>query len=146
MLQTGAWRRPCVNLYVIAINVASLIETVFGFPLVITSSFRRRWVFGQLGCEYYAFVTYTCVLVSMTCYLLISLHRYRVIVMHVPSDNAGTRRWVACSIAAALTYALCWSVCPFLGWGRFSLEPFATSCSIDWTTKLVSGKVMITRG
>ncbi|XP_076464749.1 rhodopsin, GQ-coupled-like [Babylonia areolata] len=141
MAQSGAWRTPAVNLYVFTIVIASIIESISGFPLVIASNFRGRWMFGELGCTYYAFVTYTCVLVAMTCYLLVCVYRYRVVVQHVPANSPETRRWVTVSIVAAWTYALCWSVCPFLGWGAFAPEPFATSCSLDWTTRVVSNKM-----
>ncbi|XP_025103453.1 rhodopsin, G0-coupled-like isoform X1 [Pomacea canaliculata] len=141
MVVTGGWRRPAVNLYVFTITCTSSVETMAGFPLIISSSLNGKWMFGDTGCTYYAFVMYTCVLVIMTCYLLITYHRYRVVVEGIPADNRNSRHWIAKSVAGAWTYALCWSICPFLGLGHFGKEPFGTSCSLDWTSREFSARM-----
>ncbi|XP_056023128.1 opsin-VA-like [Ostrea edulis] len=38
-------------------------------------------------------------------------------------------------ICLTWSYAFLWGFCPLVGWGRYGLEPFGTSCSIDWTDK-----------
>nr|KAG5714394.1 hypothetical protein BaRGS_006840 [Batillaria attramentaria] len=77
----------------------------------------------------------------MTCFLMVTIHRYRVVVQQMPADSADTRHWIAWSVAGAWVYGLAWSVCPLLGWGGFGLEPFGTSCSLDWTTSRTSAKM-----
>ena len=37
------------------------------------------------------------------------------------------------SVIAIVIVALFWSILPLLGWGSYALEPFRTSCTLDWT-------------
>ncbi|KAK7487034.1 hypothetical protein BaRGS_00021704, partial [Batillaria attramentaria] len=110
MFQKGVWRRPAVNLYVLAIVTASLIESVTGYPVLIASNFHGRWMFGEMGCTFYAFTVYTCVIVQMTCFLMVTIHRYRVVVQQMPANSADTRHWIAWSVAGAWVYGLAWSM------------------------------------
>ena len=35
-------------------------------------------------------------------------------------------------VVATWVHAVVWTALPLLGWNRYVLEPFSTSCSIDW--------------
>ncbi|XP_070204775.1 opsin-5-like [Littorina saxatilis] len=39
---------------------------------------------------------------------------------------------VAVLIAFSVVYSAFWSLCPLLGWGRYDLEPYKTSCTLQW--------------
>ncbi|XP_043213070.1 visual pigment-like receptor peropsin, partial [Amphibalanus amphitrite] len=89
------------------------------------------WLFGNAGCQFYAFMGFLFGSANIGTLALIALDRYAV-----------TCR---CEIRGRLTYgrychliglvwlsSTFWASMPLLGWSRYNYEPSLTTCTIDW--------------
>ena len=53
-------------------------------------------------------------------------------------DKALTKKVVLVTLVVIYANSAIWSIGPILGWGSYGLEPYGTSCTLDWkvcTTK-----------
>ena len=71
---------------------------------------------------------------SIVSLMFISRDRYNVIVRGVSAARL-THRKAALQILFIWTYAIFWTILPFLGWSRYVLEGNMTSCTVDYFAK-----------
>ncbi|XP_023223955.1 visual pigment-like receptor peropsin isoform X1 [Centruroides sculpturatus] len=115
----------------INLAIADLGICLFGFPFSSSSSFANKWLYGDGGCQWYAFMGFLFGSAHIATLVALGLDRYFVLC------NLNTRRRLIfrryyLMIIVIWIYALFWSVMPLLGWGRYNLEPSLTTCTIDW--------------
>ncbi|XP_042881084.1 visual pigment-like receptor peropsin [Penaeus japonicus] len=106
-----------------------------GFPFSGVSSLAGRWLYGDFGCQYYAFMGFLMGIANLTTLLMIALDRYLVTCRHDLQYTWGgklTYRRYYQMIAFIWVWALFWSVCPLLGWASYGYEPSVTTCTINW--------------
>ncbi|XP_074648853.1 visual pigment-like receptor peropsin [Tubulanus polymorphus] len=127
--QEGLIRSPR-NIVVLNLAVAN-IGVVIGSPLPALSSFAEHWIFGDFGCQFYAFIGFLFGLAAIGFVFALTVERYLA--------NCWTEIYVQMTgkhfrILSALIWghALYWSVMPLMGWSRYKLEPTKTACTIDW--------------
>ena len=48
------------------------------------------------------------------------------------TDKALTKQVVLITLAVIYANSAIWSIGPILGWGSYGLEPYGTSCTLDW--------------
>lgn len=111
--------------------VADLGICIFGFPFSSSSSFANRWLFGEGGCQWYAFTGFFFGSAHIITLVFLGLDRYLILDRITIRRKLVLRRY-GLMIIVIWIYALFWSVMPLLGWGRYNIEPSLTACTIDW--------------
>ncbi|GIY15080.1 visual pigment-like receptor peropsin [Caerostris darwini] len=119
------------SLLLINLAVSDLGLIVLGFPFSASSSFAGRWLFGDGGCQWYAFMGFLFGSAHIGTLALLALDRY-LIACRISLRGKLTYRRYCQMLAAIWGYAFFWAAMPLLGWGRFGLEPSVTTCTIDW--------------
>lgn len=119
-----------ITTYIITICCLNLLMAAFGTPMVVMSCFNKVWMFGELGCTYYAFLMTFGGLTSMLLLTLISVDRYIYVVRHNLSKHLSTMT-VIISITVSCLITLGLTISPFFGWNQYTYEGVGTSCAID---------------
>ncbi|ESN99522.1 hypothetical protein HELRODRAFT_84106, partial [Helobdella robusta] len=129
--------RTHANVLIINLALCDLIfSSLIGFPMTALSCFKRHWIWGDLGCDFYGFVAGWTGLGSITCLAFISIDRYMAIVHPFYMLNKKSSSVLTLlQIGAVWSWALIWSVMPLFGWGRFIPEAFGVSCTFDYLTR-----------
>ncbi|XP_046569476.1 rhodopsin, G0-coupled-like [Haliotis rubra] len=126
-------RRKPHNMLLINMAAADLVITVFGYPFTTLSSYMNKYVFGWFYCILQGFLTSLCAIGTMNTLVVISVYRY--IAVSKPQWKHLLTFELTCKVLLFVwVFTLFWTVAPLLGWNSYTIEPFGTSCSIDWTT------------
>ncbi|CAL8096879.1 unnamed protein product [Calicophoron daubneyi] len=97
------------------------------FPFGGISALFNRWLFGELGCQIYAFEGMVCGLTSIFLTCILPLLQFAVVRFGLKTNS---------TICHVLTFsawgtAVAWSAFPLFGYGSYNLEPHRTSCALD---------------
>ena len=112
------------------------VSSFFACPFGFSSAIARRWLWGNPGCIWYAFITTWVGLAS-----IIQLATWAVeqhIVLRSPTLNVVS---VGKTFRAVL---VCWSLAffvsclPLMGWSDYALEGLGLHCAISWGTRSLS--------
>ncbi|KAL4612941.1 melanopsin-A-like [Arapaima gigas] len=122
------------NMFIINLAVADFLMCVTQTPIFFTTSMNKRWIFGEKGCELYAFCGALFGICSMITLMVIAVDRYFVITRPLTSIGVLSRRRALLILSAAWAYSLGWSLPPFFGWSAYVPEGLMTSCSWDYMT------------
>ncbi|CAD5114124.1 DgyrCDS3270 [Dimorphilus gyrociliatus] len=134
--------RTYTNIYVFNMAISDLLMATTGFPLFIYSSLKGTWGLGKLACELYGASGAAFSYVSINSMSLISLEKCRFIASTVDEKHASVRGAIVTSLFCWL-YSLTWAVLPLMGWSRYNLEGFGTTCSFDYASRYTSDKYFI---
>ncbi|CAL8282776.1 unnamed protein product [Merluccius merluccius] len=126
--------RTPANMFIINLAVTDLLMCVTQTPIFFTTSMHKRWIFGEKGCELYAFCGALFGICSMITLMAIATDRYVVITRPLASLGVMSRRRALCILAGAWAYSMGWSLPPFFGWSAYVPEGLLTSCSWDYMT------------
>nr|ASM47594.1 xenopsin [Leptochiton asellus] len=126
--------RTATNMFIISLAISDFSMACLGNPLASTSSLSQRWLYGETGCKWEAFVVYFFGLASIYNLTCISFDRYVVIVKPLLGPKI-TKRIAGLAILIGWFLAFFWAVVPLLGWSRYGLEAAHTSCSVVWQSK-----------
>jgi len=113
-----------------------------GFPITGTSSLAGKWLWGDLGCQLYAFKGFFFLIGNLATHAMIALDRYLVICRPDPGAKLTYHRYFK-MIMFIWIWSFFWSVCPLLGWSRFGFEPSVITCTLDWQNNDASYKSYI---
>ncbi|ESO95664.1 hypothetical protein LOTGIDRAFT_116468, partial [Lottia gigantea] len=119
------------NVLIINLAIADIGISFSGYPLTTISGFYGQWIFSDVACTITGFISFLLSLGSMNTLMCISIYRYIMICRPENRkylNDRNTKRVLIC----IWTHALTWTGLPLLGWGGYALEPFGTSCSLDW--------------
>ncbi|XP_071542347.1 visual pigment-like receptor peropsin isoform X2 [Panulirus ornatus] len=131
------------NLLLLNLCISDLgICVLGGFPFSGVSALAGRWLYGDFGCQYYAFMGFLMGVANLTTLLMVALDRYLVTCRHDLRGKLTYRRYYQ-MIAFIWLWSLFWSVCPLLGWASYGYEPSLTTCTIDWQKNDASYKWFI---
>ncbi|KAM9701081.1 LOW QUALITY PROTEIN: melanopsin-A-like [Menidia menidia] len=109
--------RTPANMFIINLAVADLLMCLTQAPVFFTTSLSRRWIFGEKGCELYAFCGALFGICSMGTLAVIAGDRFLVITRPLTSLVLSRRRALLV-LLGAWGYALGWSLPPFFGWSK----------------------------
>jgi len=105
------------------------------FPFFAYNCFSGGvWMFSPFFCELYACLGSITGLCSIWSLAFISFDRYNVIVKGVSAAPLTIGKALG-MILFCWTYAVGWSIPPFLGWGKYIPEGILNSCSFDYLSK-----------
>ncbi|XP_006915512.1 melanopsin isoform X1 [Pteropus alecto] len=131
MIKSRGLRTPA-NMFIINLAVSDFLMSFTQAPVVFISSLYKRWLFGQAGCEFYAFCGALFGITSMITLTAIALDRYLVITRPLAAIGVVSKRRAALVLLGVWLYALAWSLPPFFGWSAYVPEGLLTSCSWDY--------------
>ncbi|XP_075935097.1 melanopsin-A-like [Anarhichas minor] len=126
--------RTPANMFIINLAITDLLMCVTQAPIFFTTSMHKRWIFGEKGCELYAFCGALFGICSMITLTVIAVDRYFVITRPLTSIGVLTRKRALLILLGAWFYSLGWSLPPFFGWSAYVPEGLLTSCSWDYMT------------
>ncbi|XP_054436469.1 melanopsin [Pteronotus mesoamericanus] len=124
--------RTPANMFIINLAISDFLMSFTQAPVVFASSLYKRWLFGEAGCEFYAFCGALFGITSMITLTAIALDRYLVITRPLATIGVVSKRRAALVLLGVWLYALAWSLPPFFGWSAYVPEGLLTSCSWDY--------------
>ncbi|CAF96662.1 unnamed protein product, partial [Tetraodon nigroviridis] len=110
--------RTPANIFIINLAVADLLMCVTQTPIFFTTSMHKRWIFGEKGCELYAFCGALFGICSMITLTVIAIDRYFVITRPLTSIGVLSRKRAFIILMTVWVYSLGWSLPPFFGWSE----------------------------
>lgn len=126
--------RTPANMFIINLAITDLLMCLTQAPIFFTTSMHKRWIFGEKGCELYAFCGALFGICSMITLMVIAVDRYFVITRPLASIGVLSRKRALLVLMAAWVYSLGWSLPPFFGWSAYVPEGLLTSCTWDYVT------------
>ena len=96
-----------------------------------SSSFMGRWLYGELGCNFYGLLNYYCGCISLNSYAAIAILRFSIIVKRQVVSKMDVMKLVG----AVHGYTFILTIPPLFGWNGFVLEAFYTQCDIAYKVK-----------
>ncbi|KAM9349482.1 melanopsin-like [Symphorus nematophorus] len=120
------------NLLVVNLASADFLMSLTQSPVFFVASLHRRWVFGELACELYAFCGALFGITSMMTLTAIAVDRCLAITQPLALLGGVNRGRVLAVLAVVWLYSLGWSLPPFFGWSAYVPEGLQTSCSWDY--------------
>uniref|UniRef100_A0A3Q0R1S8 Opsin 4 n=1 Tax=Amphilophus citrinellus TaxID=61819 RepID=A0A3Q0R1S8_AMPCI len=126
--------RTPANMFIINLAITDLLMCITQSPIFFTTSMHKKWIFGEKGCELYAFCGALFGICSMITMTVIAIDRYFVITRPLTSIGVLSRKRALLILAAAWAYSLGWSLPPFFGWSAYVPEGLMTSCTWDYMT------------
>ncbi|TSK82152.1 Melanopsin [Bagarius yarrelli] len=120
------------NMLVVNLAMSDFFMSLTQSPVFFVASLNRRWMFGELMCELYAFCGALFGICSMMTLTSIAVDRCLVITRPFALLGQGNRGRSATVLALLWLYALGWSLPPFFGWSAYVPEGLQTSCSWDY--------------
>ncbi|XP_078497225.1 melanopsin [Lissotriton helveticus] len=126
--------RTPANMFIINLAIADFLMSITQAPIFFTTSLHKRWIFGEKGCELYAFCGALFGITSMITLMVIAVDRYFVITRPLASIGVLSRKRAVLILAGVWLYSLSWSLPPFFGWSAYVPEGLLTSCTWDYVT------------
>ncbi|XP_043912525.1 melanopsin [Protopterus annectens] len=126
--------RSPANMFIINLAVSDFLMSVTQTPVFFVTSLHKRWIFGEKGCEIYAFCGALFGITSMITLMVIALDRYFVITRPLTSIGVISKKRAAIILCGVWIYSLAWSLPPFFGWSAYVPEGLMTSCTWDYMT------------
>lgn len=118
--------RTCTNYFIANLCIVDLIAGIILIPAAIDSLLieteARRTNF-KLVCQFFGFINSFYGIASSLTVAVIALDRYHSILNCLRYEVIVTPRRTVFVIAWTWFQAIMFSLCPFLGWGHFSLNP-----------------------
>ncbi|XP_051945686.1 melanopsin-A-like [Xyrauchen texanus] len=126
--------RTPANLFIINLAITDFLMCATQAPIFFTTSMHKRWIFGEKGCELYAFCGALFGICSMVTLMVIAVDRYFVITRPLASIGVLSEKRAFLILLVAWAYSLGWSLPPFFGWSAYVPEGLLTSCTWDYMT------------
>ncbi|KAM9326359.1 melanopsin [Gastrophryne carolinensis] len=126
--------RSPANMFIINLAVSDFFMSITQAPVFFATSLHKRWIFGEKGCELYAFCGALFGITSMITLMVIAVDRYFVITRPLASIGVMTKKRAVLILLGVWMYALAWSLPPFFGWSAYVPEGLLTSCTWDYMT------------
>uniref|UniRef100_A0A8B9RDM1 Opsin 4a (melanopsin) n=1 Tax=Astyanax mexicanus TaxID=7994 RepID=A0A8B9RDM1_ASTMX len=126
--------RTPANMFIINLAITDFLMCATQSPIFFTTSMHKRWIFGEKGCELYAFCGALFGICSMITLTVIAVDRYFVITRPLASIGVLSQKRALLILTCAWAYSLGWSLPPFFGWSAYVPEGLLTSCTWDYVT------------
>ncbi|KAK3573476.1 hypothetical protein QTP86_024687, partial [Hemibagrus guttatus] len=130
--------RTPANMFIINLAITDFFMCASQSPIFFITSMHKRWVFGEKGCELYAFCGALFGICSMITLMVIAVDRYFVITRPLSSIGMLSKKKALFVLICAWVYSLGWSLPPFFGWSAYVPEGLMTSCTWDYMTFIPS--------
>ncbi|CAF3590977.1 unnamed protein product [Rotaria socialis] len=132
-IRNSVLQRPR-NYFLINLAIVDFGLLLTSNSMHVISSFKKQWIFGQIGCNFYSVCGGVFGLTSISTMAAIALTRLRAVNNPFSSLKLSSRSTLN-YLAFAWIYGSMWIMPPLFGWSRFILEGFGTSCTFDYVSK-----------
>ncbi|XP_053307241.1 melanopsin isoform X2 [Spea bombifrons] len=126
--------RSPANMFIINLAISDFFMSATQAPVFFATSLHKRWIFGEKGCELYAFCGALFGITSMITLMVIAVDRYFVITRPLTSIGVLSKKRAMLILLSVWLYSLAWSLPPFFGWSAYIPEGLLTSCTWDYMT------------
>ncbi|KAG9485236.1 hypothetical protein GDO78_008362, partial [Eleutherodactylus coqui] len=126
--------RSPANMFIINLAISDFCMSITQAPVFFATSLHKRWIFGEKGCELYAFCGALFGITSMITLMVIAVDRYFVITRPLASIGVMSKKRAVLILLFVWLYSLSWSLPPFFGWSAYVPEGLFTSCTWDYMT------------
>ncbi|KAB5581523.1 hypothetical protein PHYPO_G00176680 [Pangasianodon hypophthalmus] len=126
--------RTPANMFIINLAITDFFMCATQTPIFFITSMHKKWIFGEKGCELYAFCGALFGICSMITLMVIAVDRYFVITRPLSSIGMLSEKRALLVLTCAWVYSLGWSLPPFFGWSAYVPEGLMTSCTWDYMT------------
>ncbi|XP_044154542.1 melanopsin [Bufo gargarizans] len=126
--------RSPANIFIINLAITDFCMSITQAPVFFAASLHKRWIFGEKGCELYAFCGALFGITSMITLMVIAVDRYFVITRPLASIGMMSKKRAVLILLGVWLYSLAWSLPPFFGWSAYVPEGLLTSCTWDYVT------------
>ena len=121
--------RTCTNFFIANLSVADLLAGIILIPAAADSLLaQERKISQDKVCAFYGFLNSLYGIASSLTVAVIALDRYHSILNCLQYETIVTQRRTALLLVWIWLQSIFVSLCPLVGWGRFSLNP-SQSCS-----------------
>ncbi|PSN54238.1 hypothetical protein C0J52_09248, partial [Blattella germanica] len=111
----------------------SFLESDFNIE-INNNSQEARWLFGAQCCQFFAFLHHFFGMSQISTVTMLTVERV-IVVRQLYSGGFLSLRLYIIGIISCWSASIVWAMPPLLGWGRYTCDPTAMSCSLDWTSK-----------
>ncbi|XP_036891170.1 G-protein coupled receptor 161 isoform X2 [Sturnira hondurensis] len=120
------------NKFVFSLTLSNLLLSLLVLPFVVTSSVRRRWVFGVVWCNFSALLYLLISSASMLTLGVIAIDRYYAVLypMVYPTKITGNRAVMA--LVYIWLHSLIGCLPPLFGWSAVEFDKFKWMCVAAW--------------
>ncbi|KAM6945000.1 opsin 4xb [Lycodopsis pacificus] len=132
--------RNLPNYFIMNLAVSDFLMAFTQSPIFFINCLYKEWVFGEMGCQMYAFCGALFGIASMMNLLAISIDRYLVITKPLQTIHWGSKRRTVLAILMVWLYSLAWSLAPLVGWSSYIPEGLMTSCTWDYVTYTLANR------
>ncbi|CAF1086551.1 unnamed protein product [Rotaria sp. Silwood1] len=132
-IRNNVLQRPR-NYFLINLAITDFSLLLTNNSMHVISSFKTKWIFGQIGCNFYSVCGGIFGLTSISTMAAIALTRLIAVNDPFSSLRLSSHSTLIC-LACAWIYGSIWIMPPLFGWNRFILEGFGTSCTFDYVSK-----------
>ena len=102
-------------------------------PMAFTTAVARKWIFGDIMCNFYGFGTQGCALQSILTLACIGVDRFVAICKPLQYHTIITTRRCCILIGYAWVQCLIINLPPLFGWGEYEIDIYLYGCYIKWT-------------
>ncbi|XP_048241259.1 opsin-5-like [Haliotis rufescens] len=135
--------RTSVDALLFNLSISDLGMTVVCFPFVISANFAQEWIHGDVGCTMYGFLSFLFGNGSISTLSAISVERYLIICRKYEGTILQRRLSLVKIFGIIWFQAFMWAMLPITTGVEYALEPFQTSCSVDWQGRSLSARIFI---
>ena len=112
--------------------VSDLIFAVILGPINAASGFLESWIYGDVFCKIYSYVTYTLAMQSLITMAFISIDRYCAICKPLHYHSLITKRKCLIFVIYSWIHALLVTSPPLYGWNEYTYFPHLALCQLNW--------------
>ncbi|XP_070577984.1 visual pigment-like receptor peropsin [Ptychodera flava] len=127
--------RTPVNMFLINLCIGDFTVSVFGTPFAFAANVAGKWLYGEVGCSWYAFINTAAGTSAIITLTAISLERYYVVVHPLQAHKIQTVRFSTLGVILIWLVTLCIALPPVFGWGHYGPEGPGTCCSVNWESE-----------
>ncbi|XP_045694603.1 G-protein coupled receptor 161 isoform X1 [Phyllostomus hastatus] len=120
------------NKFVFSLTLSNFLLSLLVLPFVVTSSVRRRWVFGVVWCNFSALLYLLISSASMLTLGVIAIDRYYAVLypMVYPTKITGNRAVLV--LVYIWLHSLVGCLPPLFGWSSVEFDEFKWMCVAAW--------------
>ena len=121
------------DFFILSLAVGDFLLSLLAFPFAFSSVVSRKWTTGHSGCVFYGFITTWIGLSSML--QLTAMAVERCVTLSELTLNTVSKIRAILVIGGCWFLALVASLCPLLGWSKYTFEGYGLHCSILWDSQ-----------
>ena len=123
------------DLLILSLAFGDFVACLFACPLALSSAMLRRWLWGNFGCVFYAFISAWVGLASVVQLAILAIERY--ITLRSPIPFVVSRRRMIQAILACWLFIFIVCCSPLIGWSEYTFEALGLHCSMNWEERSV---------